>query len=252
MAPTKTDSGTPLSANAANLAQHALGHLVSRRQTQIVPALVDALELAVTDRSAEAWRDVSDQMQREGIHPTQICDDYVPEVARRLGELWTEDELSFAGVTIACSRLQAMLRDLSPEEPPDTSATGTRLLLVVIADTMHTLGAMVLTGQLRRQGASVKLMLGRSLQEISATLGSGSYHGALLSVALRDELSDLQATIKDLRGANGNRIPIIVGGSITELGINRVKVATGADLVTNDIREALRFVLKEMSGEAAG
>ena len=98
----------------------------------------------------------------KGTRPEDIADFYVPALAREMGDQWCKDQLSFAGVTIGTSRLQAVLRALGPNWSGDnvSGPNGPSILLIVGQEVYHTLGAIVLSGQLRRKGFSVKLILG--------------------------------------------------------------------------------------------
>ena len=151
-----------------SLASQALDLLAKRRLVKSVSMSelqVKALSDSVLRQSSEERSQVVSEMRAAGISLEDIVDHYVPEVARRLGRLWCEDGLGFADVTIGSARLQGLLRDLSVQlHYPQDRRNESGVAVVVLAEEYHTLGAMVMTTQLRRLGISVRLMLGVSQQ----------------------------------------------------------------------------------------
>ena len=113
-----------------------------RAPRPLVPAFVEMLHDAALSAEAGPFEPVTSRMVAAGIRIEDIADLYVPAVARRMGEMWCDDLLGFAAVTIGVSRLQMMLRDLGPEWHTDRTATadGPALLLMVGAEIYHTLG----------------------------------------------------------------------------------------------------------------
>ena len=68
-------------------------------------------------------------MIASGISSADIAEDYVPLAARKLGEAWVDDTLSFSQVTIGAARLQEIVRvarpaDVGDGRSPFRSATG--------------------------------------------------------------------------------------------------------------------------------
>ncbi len=223
-----------------SLASRALDVLAAaRRAGRPAEAWIDALAEAATAPDAGARTEVAGQMRAAGITPEEISDLYIPAVARRLGEAWCDDRMSFADVSIGSARLQAMLRDvrLSPARDP-VDETGAPMVML-LADSYHTLGAMVLTGQLRRAGASVRLIQGRSEAELDRVVRASGVDAILLSVARGDEFAAAARLVARLRALTGGRVPLIVGGGILELGAAAALAATGADHATCCPRDAL-------------
>eukprot|EP01023_Acetabularia_acetabulum_P015203 TRINITY_DN17374_c0_g1_i5.p2 TRINITY_DN17374_c0_g1~~TRINITY_DN17374_c0_g1_i5.p2 ORF type:complete len:173 (-),score=32.84 TRINITY_DN17374_c0_g1_i5:14-532(-) len=111
----QADSGA-----VTSLASQALSVLANRRAARdgrIRLDLVRQLELAVLDRNPLRRMDALAEIRKAGITDVEIAEDFIPHVARRLGDAWCEDNMSFADVTIGSARLQAMVRDLGPPEP---------------------------------------------------------------------------------------------------------------------------------------
>jgi len=175
-----------------------------------------------------------------GISAETMADCYIPIVARELGEAWCVDELGFADVTIGSARLQAMLRELGPEwtagqtMQPDAST----VLLLVPEGQYHTLGAMILSGQLRRVGLSVRLVLGASTSDVKNILEMADFDAVFISAVRGVSLEILRKIVNCIHVSRGTNTPVVVGGTALELHDDIVSL-TGADYVTNSADEAI-------------
>lgn len=234
------DIGAPVE----TLASRALDLLASKRQcaaSLLSERFVEALSEAVLSRDPTRRAAVVEDMLQGRIRREEIADFYIPEVARRLGAAWCEDGLSFADVTIGSARLQGLLREIGRDWGVDAArdpmAPG--VLLVVMADEFHTLGALVAASQLARLGVSVKLLVGRSEAEVLQTVAFGQFDAILLSAAQGEKLEVLRDMIESIRIAAVRPIPVVIGGSLLSR-TDDAKAGTGADHATTDLREALR------------
>lgn len=217
--------------------------VVDEKSTKLDGALLKKLHAAAISPDAEACKRAVKDVVAKGTRPEDLSDHYIPAIARHMGDLWSADELSFASVTIGTSRLQAMLRTLGPDQSDlqmrDPNAPS--LLLVVPQDVYHTLGAIVLSGQLRRKGMSVKLMLGGKPDDVAARTCRTKYHGVFISSSLGETLESLRVIIDAVRASTDSPPPIVVGGSILDVEtVENVTALTGADYATRIPEEALR------------
>lgn len=217
--------------------------LAARKQAaapRLRPSLLAAFRAALVDDDAGRLDLFMRDLVRQKVTAGAVADLYIPAVARALGEDWMEDRASFLEVTLATARMQALLRAIGTAWTADTgSAPDDRaLLLVVPAREQHTLGAMVLLGQLRRIGISVRLLIGPGEQELGAALRGGTFRGALISAACADHLAEIQQLVAQMRAACRVGLPIVVGGHVVECGKD-VLALTGADAVATSLGEAL-------------
>ncbi|MEM9708959.1 MAG: cobalamin-dependent protein [Pseudomonadota bacterium] len=226
-----------------SLASQALSELARKRANRderIMAALTEKLEAAVLDRNPHRRIAVLAEMRAEGIADTVIAETCIPEVARRLGDAWCEDHMSFADVTIGSARLQAMVRDLGGPDPEDGRTQGGRVAVIVTGDETHTLGAMVLTNQLRRLGISVRLILGKDEASVIPILAECDFDAIMISASHSEKLVSLGNFVEKIRRGVPSQTPIIVGGSVVERG-NDVLKRTGADYATTNVHEALQL-----------
>jgi methylmalonyl-CoA mutase cobalamin-binding subunit len=171
-----------------------------------------------------------------------MADLYIPAAARLLGTQWTCDDKSFAEVTVASARLQAMVRAICTRWGTDgpTSAGRRSVLMVVPQGEDHTLGAVVATGQMRRMGISVCLRLRPAPGEVAELLRTRNFDGALISMAQTDRLEACRKLVAMMRKHGEPGLPVVVGGAIVQ-STPDVKSLTGADLATGDAAEALGY-----------
>ena len=241
---TRARVGGDVGSTVETLASRALGVLASKRisaASLLSERFLDELSLAVRSAENGRRRAVVRDMLEARIRPEDITDFYIPEVARRLGAAWCEDGVSFADVTIGVARLQGLLKEIGAAWLDDArlDADAPSLLVVVLADEFHTLGAMVLCGQLARLGLSVKLAMGHGESELLRIVAAGHFDAILISAAQGERLATLKKLVEKIRAASVRPTPVVVGGSVVTR-VTDIKTQTGADHATTDPKEALR------------
>lgn len=201
---------------------------------------LDDMQAALIGPETYSISDVLNRMRRVGIRDTDIADFYVPVVARRLGEGWTDDRLEFNRVTVGIANLQAMLRGLDASwDTPENGPFGTlgTMCIIVPAGAQHTLGASILAGQMRRAGYDVRLGAGLGLNEVSDFVADPSTVGIMVSASLHEPLAFLRLIVEKARAGNP-WVPILIGGNVLEQDCD-VCAQTGADQATSDWETAM-------------
>lgn len=224
--------------------QQAVLAVVRDIKNSLDPQIVSSLHAAVLDPATDATKRVVKTLLAEGLRPEDLADFYVPEVARALGERWCSDSLGFADVTIGVSRLQAVLRSLGPNWSSVGAGDGQAgsILLVVPEDVHHSLGSVVLAGQLRRKGISVRLVLGEKPREIAERVRLSSFDAVFISSSRCESLESLRRIVDAVKNANQKPPFVVIGGSILETeAADTVTALTKADYATRIPGEALRL-----------
>lgn len=229
--------------------------LAARKQSaepRLRPTVMAAFRSAVVDHDAGRMEAFLRDLVRQKVSASAVADLYIPALARTLGEDWLEDRASFFDVTLAASRMQAMLRAIGMGWSADSGSGPAlpSLLLIVPPREQHSLGAMVLLGQLRRLGISVRLLIAPTAQELRRTLVAGSFSGVWISVVGTDRLAEIPQLVAQVRSVRGAGLPVVVGGAIAHLGKEMLS-STGADAVTADLDEALSACGIELDGNSA-
>jgi methylmalonyl-CoA mutase cobalamin-binding subunit len=201
---------------------------------------IETIKAYLHQDGVDARQAIEDLVSRGGASPEEIADIFIPEIARRMGEDWCSDRMSFAEVTIGTSMLQAMLRILGREWHSDLKNVEKKgsALVLVDANEDHTLGAFVLAGRLRRLGVSAKVDVLASPESAAAKLRHTPYDVVMISTSRLEAVGPVRSLVKSLRKAVPIPPPILVGGAITASDED-ITSLTGADFATSDIDEAL-------------
>lgn len=227
----------------SRLAADVVARLVARDgadEAVLREAMLCRLIDAVTSPDLRMLDAVKADFRRVRISCAEIADHYVPEAARRLGQGWDDDTLSFVQVTMGSARLQAVLREMGEDWIADASgsADGPSLLVLLPKGEQHTLGALLLAGRLRRMGVSVCLRVGSEPAEVARLISTCAFRGALISVSGESRLEACSNLIKALKHSGNGSLMVALGGAILDGAEDEMR-STGADLVTNDISHVL-------------
>ena len=229
---------------ASGLAAKIVAKLAAREsQTDPVysEAIVQRLTEAVQTDNTTLIEALKPDMRRTRISPAMLADIYIPEAARRLGKAWEDDTLTFADVTIGTVRLQSILRDISADWASDArkmAHLGGSVLLLLPEKEHHTLGPLVVTGQLRRRGVSVCLQLATADGEWKAMLRKRHFDGVIISVGWEGKLAAAAQLVGAIKTMTKGKMPVAVGGAVLTR-FDAILTCDGADIVTNDLDRAL-------------
>jgi len=229
-----------------SIASWAMGLIAARRLRDDQPLRADLLRSLVQasiSPSARAMSALASDLFRQKVSAEDFADRYIVAAAAEMGDAWSDDRMTFAEVTMGMSRLQTLLRELGNSWSADlaTGAEGAGTVLMVMPSfEQHSLGALVLMGQLRRRGVSVSLALGVPASEVCRRVRLVRYSAILISVACVDRLADLAGFVQKIRSDHGLLPPIVVGGGIMAHPSD-VKLETGADAALIDLEQVLQY-----------
>lgn len=230
-------------AGVSQLAAEVVARLVRRDGAGHAVAqdvLVGEVLSAVISADPHAFEALRPLLRRSRVTPAILSDLYIPEVARRLGAQWEEDCVSFAEVSMGVARLQGILREIGARWVADQGEVrdNRTLLLILPAGEQHTLGAMVLSGRLRRLGISVCLRIAPTHQDLARIVRERSFDAAMISLATLERLEGCRSLVKTLKDWSNGTLKVAVGGAVVGEDL-RAGVDLGADCVTNDLDVAL-------------
>ncbi|MEO9824773.1 MAG: cobalamin B12-binding domain-containing protein [Paracoccaceae bacterium] len=238
----KADESQHSSGRFGDLASKALSEVATRGRGQDIylasnAPFVGRLLNAAMSRSGETLRDAAQSLLAQGIPAEVIIDDIVPRVARMMGEEWVRDISGFASVTVGSMYLQSLVRELSASwTADDADLKLSTVLLWMPESAQHTLGATVVSTQLRRMGHSVQFAPRRSLTELTDALTLDRYDAVVVSASFSETPDDVRAVIKTVK-AHAPTLPVAVGGTILKHNAD-LAAQTGADVATNDLEVA--------------
>lgn len=178
---------------------------------------------------------------RTGIAPEAIYEELLTPVARTLGDMWENDDCTFADVTIAVLRLQHAQRALAPEFVGDKVASlgAPRALLLPIHDEQHTFGLSIVRDYFLRAGWEARLGASGTESEVIAQIRRERTDLVGLSYAYDDDMPTAADLIKALRkaSANPNLIVMVGGPSFSEDPALAHRI--GADATALDGKQAV-------------
>jgi MerR family transcriptional regulator, light-induced transcriptional regulator len=178
---------------------------------------------------------------QQGVSMEAIYLDLLGPTARRLGEFWSDDQVSFADVTIALGRLQQVVRELSLHGPVDKGAAsnGRAALFAPAPGEQHTFGIVIIEEFFRRSGWRTWTELSGAIDEIVGAVQAHRFDVFGMTCSSDERLDQIAPMIMSIRRASRNRdISVMVGG---RLFLDRPELVAkiGADAMAADAKEAV-------------
>ena len=203
---------TVLEIGALELKPHS-----SRLTWQIIEDHADGFVALITRDGPQKTEQYITELLNLGMGIDLIVLELIPRIARKLGNQWASDSLSFAEVTIATGRLQKLIYSLDHlYQETRTSPTTTHSILVTAAPgSHHTLGPLILSNYFTWAGWSVLSESAPSERFIETTVTSKSLTAIAVSIADYDQLDRLPKLIQSIRNKSLNpAIIVLTGGSL--------------------------------------
>ncbi|MBU3582947.1 cobalamin B12-binding domain-containing protein [Polynucleobacter sp. 15G-AUS-farblos] len=229
-----------------------LPHIIERHLESSIPE--DLLAKAIIDetRISELTQLVLQEDARTSvtyvktIHTsgTSLEDIYLlllTPVARKLGQMWEEDESSFTEVTIALWRIKQLMYDLSPvfQQYAEQNKTGSSIMLVPLPGSQHNLGLFMVSEFFARAGWRIWGELAATEEEIIAMSANEWFDVVGLSASVREQFPQLKELIKSIKAKSKNpHVGVIIGSPVFNQFPELVDTL-GADMVGIDAADAL-------------
>jgi len=234
------------------LAEEVVAVIGSRQvpQMQVRISVLDLLITQVLTRGLFDAGRVASLMRDQRMSDLETINTYIPAAARRLGQMWSEDIVGFAEVSIGTARLQALAHEVSCHWSMETTRDAPQdlsLLLFTPHGEDHTLGAVTLCTLLRRRGYQVDLHLNATRETILTEASGGRYDIVMTSCSRSEGLASLTGLFKDVR-ARSEHPPVLVVGGVVLDHMKNVQQLTGADLATRDIHQVLKLAISRRKG----
>lgn len=211
---------------------------------QEIESLCNAL---VSDNSHAAVSFI-EQAQTRGSSYETLCLLYLSAAARRLGEWWENDQVTFYRVTVAAGRIYAILRVLRRERPLGAPSLKRAATFASVPGENHTLGITMARDLARERGWDIDLLVGLDHEALVKRLEHSQPRVIGLSASGKRSLPALTRLIVALRiGTPDARI--LVCGQIAATSLTLVGV-TGADAATADFNAALGLMEQFVSHPA--
>jgi methanogenic corrinoid protein MtbC1 len=180
-------------------------------------AEVQAMVHALVDDSDERVVALVDQVRQRGVDVSTVFLELLTPAARELGELWEQDRVDFATVTVSLGRLQRLLRQLSPDfgKEVDHPRHGRRVLLTQPDTEQHMFGLSMVAEFFRREGWDVLGGVAGVGIDATAWVRRDWFDAVGFSIGSEAGLPWLRDTIADVRRLSRNHaVVVLVGGPI--------------------------------------
>ncbi len=176
-----------------------------------------------------------------GVSLRGVYLDLLAATARRLGDDWNDDLVSFTDVTVGLSRLQQVVRELGrrfPAREPDAAARAVHL--APAPGEQHAFGLVLLEDGFRRAGWRTSLDTGATADDVVRTVAAEWFDVVGLSATSDTPPAPIASLIAEVRRASRNpRLFVMAGGRLfvddpglaRELGADAT-AATAADALS--------------------
>ena len=219
------------------------------------PHEIDRDEVATFTRHVIAGDDVAiwacvERLRASGFHIEAFYGQLLGGTARRLGELWEDDECDFATVTIGLGRLQRLLRELSPAFGAEVGhpANGRRVLLVRAPNEQHSFGLSMVAEFFRLEGWEVAGAGAGAPDDPAAAVRREWFDVVGFSAGSEARVEWLAPCIEAVRRKSRNRqLAVLVGGPAFLIRPTLV-AEVGADATAVDGHDAPRLAEGLISG----
>ena len=228
---------TILETGALELKPHSSAHLT----WQTIEDHADGFVALITRDGPQKTEQYIAELLNIGVGVDSIVLELIPRIARKLGDQWVSDSLSFSEVTIATGRLQKLIYSLDHlfQETRTNASTAHSILVTATPGSHHTLGPLILSNYFTWAGWNVLSESAPSQHYIETTVASKSLTAIAVSVADYDQLDQLPKLIQSIRSKSLNpSIILLTGGSLYNsdaLSFGHIK----ADIKSNTPEEAL-------------
>jgi methanogenic corrinoid protein MtbC1 len=239
-------------------------HLARLVETEIIPRLVLAHQLAPNavseamdqvadlDEATDVFtdlvlsRDVDDltafvdTLLHSGRSMNSIYLDLLAPTARRLGDYWDQDRISFTDVTIGVGRLQHLVRALSWRTEQELEETASRSAYFIPSlSEQHTFGLFILEDIFQRAGWRTWIETSATDDQTIRAVRNQWFDLLGVSASRDTQIDEVAATIAAARGASRNPdLFILVGGRLF-MEQPEIVSAVGADAIASSGDHAL-------------
>lgn len=212
------------------------------------PALLSAAEIAdfapaPLQLEADELLVRIEQFLARGVSAESIFVDLLAPSARKLGELWDQDQCDFLDVTMGLWRLQEVMREVALRAPPITAACDSPFsaLFSPMPGDQHSFGVLMVEEVFSRAGWHSEVLLEPTRPELLQMVSSRHYDLVGLTITCGSPSSAVLELITAVRSLSQYPdIRILIGGHSVNADPDLVR-KTGADGAAEDACSALRL-----------
>ncbi len=202
---------------------------------------VDAFCAVLLSDDSQAALAVIRQERQNGVPLETVYISILAAAARRLGEMWETDELSFLQISVAAGRIFEIMRYLRHQIAPPTQLAPVKLaLFATVPGELHTLGVTMAADLFRNRGWDIDLRTSFDHEDLVRSISERPYRIIGLSAGDPSSLLPLARLVVALRITHP-QAHIFVGGNIVA-NIPDLNALIGADTVLTTGAEAVTLL----------
>jgi methanogenic corrinoid protein MtbC1 len=178
---------------------------------------VDRLVRALVGPGEDPLDELVRALRARGVGVDSLCLDLLTPAAQRLGQLWEQDGVDFATVTVGLGRLQRLLRHLSPAfgHQVEHPRQGRRIVLTQPESEQHIFGLSMVAEFFRRAAWDVLGGVAGAGIDAPTLARSNWFDVAGFSIGTEQSLPWLRETVAEVRALSRNRdLVVLVGGPL--------------------------------------
>ncbi len=203
----------------------------------------DAKRFAALPLTKEAsdLLDEIDAFLDRGVPVESIYIDLLAPAARKLGQMWEEDECDFIDVTMGLWRLQEVMREVASRTPSVFGALSAKrsVLFAPMPGDQHTFGPVMLDEVFCRAGWDSQVLVECERRKLLNLVSTKSFDVLGLTVTRDCPSAALTHVINATRSVSANpNLVIMIGGKMVNQNPEIVS-EVGADGTATDARKAL-------------
>ena len=183
----------------SRLASRARSGREAEKARAAVAAEIDLLADLLLAPSPDPLADEVEALLARKVSMEDLYVIYLSGAARRLGDMWEDDRLSFTQVTLGVGRIYAVLRGLRPIIRDTSRRTDKSALFANVPGEDHTLGVTMAADLFRRDGWDIALRLGLDHGELIHEIERCDVPVIGISVSNPDSLAALARLVLAIR-----------------------------------------------------
>ena len=172
-----------------------------------------------------------------------ILEQFIPEVAGKLGQMWKDDRISFLDVSFGVDRLQKLVRIYEKKYlgPLYHDYKGPPVLLILPESETHSLGIITASIIMKKNGVNPFLALGYSQRKLLDLINSIEFQLFGLSASCSNSLGECLKIGKKLKKIIDPSIPLVLGSNLEDSRYEQ-EIKKIFSKITKDPLEAINLI----------
>ena len=195
-----------------------------------------ALCLAFLDDDRTAAASMVASLRADGARAEDIYHRHIAGAARMLGDMWTNDEATFAQVTVATGRMFAIMRSMRHLFEPTIPVQDKTAIFASVPGEDHTLGVHMAADIFRKDGWEIALKVGLDHDQLVAEIEKTPSGIVGLSVGGAHSIDALSRLVVALHICCPHTMIVVSGSNVDE--VQPILSLMGLDGVASTVDEA--------------